>query len=116
MSQQRRERGTSTLEVVGIAPLVVFVMFLILQGAVVLYAIPTSQTAVRQAARAYSQDGDGGVPRARQVLDDSLPGWIRVKDEEYDFALPRHGVRVTFDIPDVIPFYNLTIKREAVMP
>lgn len=116
MRARRSEQGTTALEVVGLTPLVVLVMFLLLQGAVLLYAIPTAQTAVRQAARAYSQDGSGGAPAASAVLDDSIPGWMSVATEDYSFALPRRGVRATFEIPDVVPFYNVKITREAVMP
>lgn len=108
-----RERGTAALEVAGMAPLVVFVIFLLIQAAMALYAITTAQTAVRQAARAYSQ----GESSPYTVVNQSVPSWLEVAPGDVDlYGQPGHGVRATFDIPDVIPFYNLQITRETVMP
>ena len=109
----RRERGTAALEVAGMAPLVVFVIFLLVQAAMALYAVTTAQTAVRQAARAYSQ----GEPSPYAVVNQSVPGWLEVAPGDVDlYGQPGHGVRATFDIPDVIPYYDLRITRETVMP
>lgn len=109
---RRGERGSTALEVAGMAPLVVFVIFLLIQAAMALYAITTAQTAVRQAARAYSQ----GDPSPIAVVNQSVPGWLEVGAGDVDLYGPGHGVRATFDIPDVIPFYDLRVTRETVMP
>jgi hypothetical protein len=110
-ARHRGERGTAALEVAGMAPMVVFVIFLLIQAAMALYAITTAQTAVRQAARAYSQ----GESSPYSVVSQSVPGWIKVAHVDL-YGQPGHGVRATFDIPDVIPFYDLRITRETVMP
>lgn len=113
----RDDRGTTTLEVAGMAPLVLLIMLLILQGVVALYAVSTAQTAVRQAAREFSQSGDANTGPARTVLEESVPGWMRIRSQQIDFtAAGDRRVRATFDIPDVVPFYDVTITREAVMP
>lgn len=95
------------------APLVVFVIFLLIQAALALYAITTAQTAVRQAARAYSQ----GESSPYAVVNQSVPGWLEVAPRDIDlYGQPGHGVRATFDIPDIVPYYDLRITRETVMP
>ena len=111
----RRERGSTALEVAGMAPLVVFVIFLLLQAAMALYAITTAQTAVRQAARELSQNP--GTTDVRGFVNDSVPGWLEIEDpaDVRRFG-PGNGVRATFDIPDVVPFYDLEVTRETVMP
>lgn len=106
----RDERGTSTLEVVGVVPLVVVVIMLLAQVALSLYAVTTAQTAVRQAARAESQ----GSGSASSVIDDSVPGWLGVSDVQV-FG-PGHGVRARFDVPDLVPVFDLSFTRESVMP
>lgn len=113
----RDDRGTTTLEVAGMAPLVLFIMLLILQGVVALYAVSTAQTAVRQAAREYSQSALGSDASARTVLEESVPGWMRIRKQEYEIINGTDRVvRAEFDIPDVVPFYDVRITREAVMP
>ncbi len=94
------------------APLVVFVIFLLIQAAMALYAITTAQTAVRQAARAASQ----GNPAPILVVNQSVPGWMEVDAGDVDLFGPGHGVRATFDVPDIVPFHNLRITRQTVMP
>ncbi len=110
--RRHAESGTSTLEVVGVTPLVVIVIMLLAQVALSLYAITTAQTAVRQAARADSQGSGNPV----QVLNDSLPGWLEVAPSDVQLFGPGHGVRARFDVPDLVPFFDLTFTRESVMP
>jgi len=106
---RRGQSGTSTLEVAGIVPLVVLVTLLLAQASLALYAVTTGQTAVRQAARAYSQ----GDPW-RSVLDRSVPSWLDVTAGTY--GAPGHGIRAEFDVPDLVPFFDLTFTRESLMP
>jgi len=106
---RRREQGTSTLEVAGLIPLVLIVILVLVQAALALYTIGTAQTAARQGARGWSQ---GMSPE--QVVQDSVPSWIDTKT----VRLPGdgHGIRAELDVPSVIPFFNLTVDREVVMP
>lgn len=111
-AHRRSERGTSTLEVAGVAPLVIIVIMLLAQVALALYAITAGQTAVRQAARAESQ----GSGTALTVLNDSVPGWLEVSPTDVQTFGPGHGVRARFDVPDLVPFFDLAFTRESVMP
>lgn len=104
----RDERGTSTLEVVGIAPLVVLLLLILVQAAMALYGITTAQTAARQGARAYSQGHD-----PYSVVRHSVPSWMGVDIQTFG---PGHGVKATLDLPDIVPGYNLKVTRETVMP
>lgn len=106
----RDERGSSALEVAGMAPLVVILVFALLQAAMALYGVTTAQTAARQGARAYSQ-GQDPYP----VVRSSVPDWMGVEPLDY-VPGPGYGISVTVDVPDIVPFYNLKITRETVMP
>jgi hypothetical protein len=106
--RRRREDGTSTLEIMGMAPLVVLLLLILVQAAMALYGITTAQTAARQGARAYSQ-GDDPVA----VVRSSVPKWMDVETEKFG---PGHGVRATLDLPDIVPFYDLKVSRKTVMP
>ncbi len=109
---RRTERGTSTLEVAGLVPLVLFVVMLLAQASIALYAVTTAQTAVRQAARAASQES--GTPLA--VINASVPSWLEIGPGDLTTFGPGYGVRARFDIPDVVPGFDLAFTREAVMP
>ncbi|MGN6574301.1 MAG: TadE/TadG family type IV pilus assembly protein [Nocardioides sp.] len=106
----RTERGTSTLEVAGLAPLVLTITLALLYAGFALYGITATQTAARQAARAASLGDD---PYA--AADAALPGWL---DPEVSSFPTGSGttVRVRTDLPDFIPGTDLHVTREAVMP
>lgn len=109
----RTERGTSTLEVVGLVPIVLLVVMLLVQASLALYAVTTGQTAVRQAARAASL-GEGTPV---QVINSSVPSWLQVSASDVELVPgPGHHVRARFDIPDVVPGFDLAFTRESVMP
>ncbi len=103
-----RERGTATLEVVGMIPLVVLLVFILVQTAIALYGITTAQTAARQGARAYSQGSDPS-----SVVRESVPSWMGASTETFG---PGHGVRAVVDVPDLIPAFDLQITKQTVMP
>ena len=81
-----RERGTATLEVVGMIPLVILLVFVLVQTAIALYGITTAQTAARQGARAYSQGSDP----TSVVRQSSRRGWAHA---------PRRSGPVTACVP-----------------
>lgn len=115
-ARNRREHGTSTIEIVGITPLVVLVMVILAQTALALYATTSAQTGVRNAARAWSQDPGMSPGAVRAVVNDTVPSWLRADAGDISLHGPGHGVTATFDIPNVIPFTDLTITRKTVMP
>lgn len=107
----RGERGTSTLEVAGLAPLVLMITLALLYAGFALYGITATQTAARQAARAASLDED---PYA--AADAALPGWLEPDVSTYPTSGSGTGVRVRTDLPDFLPGTDLVVTREAVMP
>lgn len=107
----RSERGTSTLEVAGMAPLIALLIVILIHAAVALYSVTMAQTAARQAARAYSQGGD-----PYSTVQRSVPNWITVSSGDVQTFGPGHGVKVTLDVPDIVPMFNLKVERTAVMP
>lgn len=112
MSRSRRDqRGTATMEVLGMTPLVILFVLVLTQTAIALYAITTAQTAARQGARALSQ-GDDPVT----VVRETIPSWMGVETRIFAPTPGGKGVRVIVDVPDAIPFFDLEITKETVMP
>lgn len=106
---RRDQSGTSTLEVTGLAPLVLIVCLALVHAAFALYGVSAAQTAARNAARAASLGEDPAYAAER-----SLPGWLPAPTVTTFGA--DHGVRVRVDLPDIIPRHDLRVTREAVMP
>lgn len=106
--RRRGEDGTSALEVVGVAPLVLVAILALLYVAFAVHGITAAQTAARQAARAYSLGQD---PAA--AAEAALPGWFAAEVSTFG---PGYGVRVRLDLPDVVPGRELSVTRQAVMP
>lgn len=116
MRAPRDERGTSTIEIIGITPLVVLVMILLAQTSLALYATTSAQTGVRVAARAWSQEPGMSPSQVREAVNTTVPGWLRTDAGDIALHGPGHAVTATFDVPDVIPFTDLRITRRTVMP
>lgn len=116
MRRDTDDRGTSTIEIIGITPLVVLVMLILAQTALALYATTSAQTGVRTAARAWSQDPAMSPSQVRAVVNDTVPGWLEADAADISLHGPGHGVTATFDVPDIIPFGDLRITRKTVMP
>ncbi len=106
--RKRSERGTSALEVAGIAPLIALVAMALIQAAFAAYGISATQTAARQGARA---DSLGQDPAA--AVRAALPSWLPATVQTFG---PGHGVRARVNLPDLIPGSDLIVTREAVMP
>ncbi len=104
-----RQRGSASLELVGLLPIVVLVCMLLLQGAAALFATQAASDAVRQAARA---DSLGGDPRA--AAEAALPGGLRV--EALSSFGPGHGARLSVRVPRLSPIPQIIVTREAVLP
>ena len=109
MSAPGRERGSASLELVGLLPLVALVVSLTLQYVAVAYVAQVSDDAARQAARAYSLGRDPAV-----AADASLPGGLRAASVS-TFG-PDHGVRITVLVPRLSPLPVSTVTRSVVMP
>lgn len=106
---QQRDRGSSTLEIVGILPIVIVVLLVLLQVGAFVYALNGANQAVRDAARAASLGSS-----ATAAAEASLPGAIKVKRLEKISSPNRYELEVT--VPKFIPFTDLTVTRVADMP
>lgn len=104
----RREQGTTAVEMTVMAPIVLLVALALAHGALAIYGITATQTAARQAARAFSLNED---PAA--AARDALPGWLPSVTETFG---PDHGVIVRVDLPDVVPGTELIVTRRAELP
>lgn len=116
MRKRSREEGTSTIEIIGITPLVVLVLLILAQTALALYATTSAQTGVRNAARAWSQEPGMSPGEVRAVINDTVPSWLHANAEDVSLHGPGHGVTARFEIPNIIPFTDLDITRRTVMP
>lgn len=105
---RRDQRGTSTLEVAGLAPMILFFTLVLLYAGFALYGITATQTAARQAARAASLGADPSAAAAA-----AMPGWLSHSVSTFHGGT---GVRVTADLPDLLPGTDLLVARDAVMP
>lgn len=105
----RRDRGTASIEMVGILPLVLIIMLLALQIMAMAYTAHGASQAARDAARAYSLDQS---PQAAAAA--SVPGGVSLVSVT-TFG-PNHGVRVVVQAPPVQMLGNRQVTREVTMP
>lgn len=105
----RRDRGTASIEMVGILPLVLMMMLVALQLMAMAYTAHGASQAARDAARAYSLDES---PQAAAAA--SVPGGVRLVSVT-TFG-PHHGVRVVVQAPSVQLLGNRQVTREVTMP
>lgn len=104
----RRDRGSASIEVVGLLPLVVVVVLALVQGGGAVYAVQGASDAVRQAARASSLGGD-----ALRSAEDALPSGLTVDG----LREPGDGhVVLRVRIPRIVPIGPATVTREAELP
>lgn len=103
----RSERGSASLEILGLLPAVVLVLCTLLYVASAVYTVNAANQAVRDGARALSL----GRPAEGAVLR-SLPDSIPVQRITY----PAGGVRLEVRTVRLPLLPQLTIVREATMP
>jgi hypothetical protein len=109
------ERGQSSVELIGMLPLLIFGGLLVLQVGAAFWTLNSTNEAAREAARAYSLNPDEGVGGAREVAEKSLPGGLEVQDIT-DPGRGGHGIRLTVAIPRVLPLPLNPVVREVIMP
>ncbi|WP_166139790.1 TadE/TadG family type IV pilus assembly protein [Nocardioides ochotonae] len=103
---RRRERGSVSLEVVGLVPLLILVALLVLQLGVAGWSASQAQEAARAAARAQSLGED---PLAAAV--GSLPGSLEVKE----ISTSGDSVTLRVTVPRVSPLPTFTVTRDVAM-
>ncbi|WP_179951094.1 TadE/TadG family type IV pilus assembly protein [Xylanimonas oleitrophica] len=108
---RRRERGSATLEILGLVPLVVVAAIALVQVCAFAYTVSGANQASRDGARALST-GSGYVQVA-QAVDRSLPGSLRASTVRVESG---ERVVVRVPVPRVGPFPAMTVERAATMP
>lgn len=100
------DRGSSTIEVLGVVPIVGALVLCLVQVCFVAFAVLGANQAVRDGARAASLGRS-----AELAVDRSLPGTL---DASVTTAGERVAVRVP--VPRVKPFPQFVVERDARMP
>lgn len=105
---RRDDRGTASLELVALMPVVAVVVILAFQFFAVVFVAHAADDAARQAARAQSL-GDDASAAARASLPDGLEpvGSVSQGSEK---------VTVRVRVPRLSPLPQYTVTRSAVMP
>jgi hypothetical protein len=109
MRADRRDRGSASIEMVGLLPVVLGVLVLALQVLIFAYTAHGASQAAREAARAYSLDQSPGA--AAQA---SLPGAVSLVSVT-TFG-PDHGVRVVVEAPQMLFLTDRQVARSVTMP
>lgn len=104
---RRADRGSASLELLGLMPVIVLVMCALLYASSVVYTVNAANQAVRDGARAMSlgQSAEAAVHR-------SLPDSIDVQRISY----PAGAVRLEVRSVKMAMFPRVTVTREATMP
>ncbi|MEZ0577374.1 TadE/TadG family type IV pilus assembly protein [Nocardioides sp. MH1] len=104
MSRRRSERGTVSIEVVILVPLLVLIALLTLQLGAAAWTVAQTQEAARQAARAQSLGQD-----PEEAARGALPGGIDLVDVDADAAAGRVTVRTGIPmIFGILPLDDVT--------
>ncbi|WP_152361750.1 TadE/TadG family type IV pilus assembly protein [Microlunatus speluncae] len=109
ITRRSAERGTASIELIAIVPMVMFVVVVVFQVLASAYTVQAAAQAARDGARAYSL---GRSPEA--AVQASLPGAVRLV--EVTRVGPHHGVRVTVQAPAYLVVGDRTVTREVIMP
>jgi hypothetical protein len=103
----RRDEGTSTLEVLGFAPIAVLIILVVLQVIAFTMTVTAANQAVRDGARAMS------LGRSAEVaIERSLPDNLSASRITY----PAGAVRIEVRVPRIAIMPQLTVERQATMP
>ena len=102
-----RERGSSTIEVIGMVPVVVVLLLCLVQVCFVGYALLATNQAARDGARALSLGSSASL-----AVERSLPGAL----DSTGVTVRGEAVEVRVPVPQVRPFPRFVVERTAVMP
>jgi Flp pilus assembly protein TadG len=107
-----QERGTASLEIVALVPIILLVGTMMLQLGVAVWTTVAADTAARQVARAVALGGDD----PQGVANRSLPGSLTARPFTPDIGADEVRVTLSVDIPRVSLLPQFTVRRDAVMP
>lgn len=113
----RRDRGSASLELLGILPLLMLVAMAGIQLGIAAYVGSQAGSAARSAARTASQ-GDRAETSPGEAGLQSMSGWLR-DGSRIDTSDTGDGVRATatVDVPSIFPGFGFgAVSRDAEMP
>lgn len=117
-ARRRDDRGVASIELIGMLPLVLVTALIVTQVAAFMWAATATNDAVRQGARAQSQNQDGCVA-ARAVLPDSLD-IVRCTRYGGSELGDNPALRLVVDIPilPAVAYFapDLDVTRTAYLP
>lgn len=106
--RRRTERGSVSLELIALIPVLALVMTLTFEVAATLYTVTATNQAVRAAARAESLDRDPAAAAAA-----SLPGPL----DDFSVGTGASGaVRLEVRVPGLAVLPDRTVTRELLIP
>ena len=108
---RRGERGTVTIELVGILPWLFILAFAVWQILLLAYTANAAENAARSGSRAEGLGKDGV-----EVAEASLPSWLR---EGSKIEINGERAVVELKVPVIVPAIRidaLTIARDAELP
>lgn len=108
---RRNERGTVTVELVGILPWLFILAFAVWQILLIAYTANAAENAARSGSRAEGM-GKEGVEAAQE----SLPSWLR---EGSRIEIDGERAIVRLKVPVIVPAItidSLSIVRDAELP
>lgn len=110
--RRRRERGSVTLELLSLLPLVLLLTLTVFQVVVTAATATAAQNAARSASRTAAMGGGNPVAAARS----SLPSWLRPGAQ---ITVSGTSSKVRVRVPLVVPGLSvgaITVSRDAVFP
>jgi Flp pilus assembly protein TadG len=119
MRRCRDERGASTIEMVIIFPVTLFIVFGIVQVGVWYYASSVARAAAQQGAQAtavYDANSGDGTTTANQVLQQNGSSLLNSVTVTPSRTAHQATVTVTGKALDVIPFIPLKVTATATVP
>lgn len=107
--RRHSDRGSASIEMIGLFPLLLTILVLALQVLILSYTAHGASQAARDAARAYSLDQSPTV-----AAQQSLPGAVSLVSVT-TFG-PHHGVTVVVEAPQMLFIADRRISRQVTMP
>lgn len=107
-----RERGTASLEMVGLFPVVGLCIVLLVYAIVAVTGFKTTVEASRDGARVFAQTDSFGAAQAAARRD--VPSLFAMTATPVGGA--GHGIQVRVQLPGVIGIPGMTISKTTVMP
>jgi len=109
--RRERERGSMSVELAGMLPILLVVAVFAWQALMVAFTLTAAENAARNGSREEGRGGDG-----REIAMESLPSWLR---GDAEVTIEGELVEVRIAVPIVFPgvsWGGATVSRTAELP